>query len=69
MQRWEYVEIIRLQDLKSKTSYVYEINEEDLSSRRLPFRSYIDKLGEEGWELVSRDGTSYMFKRPKPGSG
>jgi hypothetical protein len=27
---------------------------------------YVNRLGEEGWELVSIEGPRYVFKRPKP---
>ncbi len=66
MQKWEY-SILLLNtngkwirdDIEIGKGNIIEINEK-------PLKSYLDIMGNEGWELGQRVGLFHYFKRPKP---
>ena len=61
MQKWEYLEVRRI-----ITQYVSTINGGDVEKQNIQFYDYINKLGQEGWELVTAaDRTFLFFERPK----
>jgi hypothetical protein len=77
MQKWEYIHV-----KVSSYNVVYEVNGQQVArevkkkGREFPmyegetFESYLNRAGEEGWELVtnSRDSSgwhTFIFKRPK----
>ena len=63
MQKWEYLTVIEASIIHH---IVLEINGKDVKSNKWDFFSYINRLGEEGWELVGiGSGLHYIFKRPK----
>jgi hypothetical protein len=74
MQKWEY-RIVLFDDVGTVSTAVWDTGES--KTERMALRSegwkgsvmiaeYVNRLGEEGWELVSIEGPRYVFKRPKP---
>jgi len=74
MQKWEYL-FVNMK-LKGDGWFADAANGKPIDSNNvLPMYDYANKLGEEGWELVSAPYTSdsfnnlkprLIFKRPKP---
>ena len=58
-QKWEYYFI------SCMGAKVDVVNGKDMPKPWPNTVEYINKLGEEGWELVSVYGNTYAFKRPK----
>jgi hypothetical protein len=71
MQKWEYLEVISAVEGKYPAAYriVGTVNGKDVKDEKSPFFEYINKCGEDGWELVSNNSGVYTFKRPRSGSG
>jgi len=62
MQKWEYITVGML----NSYGLQYKLNnEKEHKGKEKPLHEVFADLGEEGWELVSFDGESYIFKRPK----
>lgn len=64
MQKWEYLRVsIRM--LNSDRPLL-EVNGKEIPFKgKLPeYLDYINKMGKEGWEMVSSENLSYTFKRP-----
>jgi hypothetical protein len=68
MQKWKYLTLVHVADMKNNKAYWFG-NEEDTRSAQ----EILEQLGEEGWELVSvtsvsmrgnTQGLNYYFKRP-----
>ncbi|MFZ2097754.1 MAG: hypothetical protein WAV05_14075 [Anaerolineales bacterium] len=64
MQKWEYTRI----DYGGGTTsqWVSYVNNQDLRKDNINLYAYLNKLGEEGWELVSHDAQVIYLKRPTP---
>jgi len=61
--KWEYLSVTF--STRGNKMYLHFINDEDLSQQKIDWFSYLNKLGEEGWELVNFSGAEYVFKRQK----
>jgi len=65
MQKWEYLFVNT--NLKGDKWFVETVNGKRLDQNdTLPMYDYANKLGEEGWELVSAPYTADSFNNPKP---
>jgi hypothetical protein len=65
MQKWEYLFVNT--KLKGEIWIAETVNGKRLDQNdSLPMYGYANKLGEEGWELVSAPYTSDSFNNPKP---
>ena len=67
MQKWEYlmIEVKKLNSFISKVS-VFSNDKLVLSnSKRSDFREYLNKLGDDGWEMVGVESEIIYFKRLK----
>ena len=70
MKKWEYIEVTAPMREDSKSVRIYLNGEETVpEARASALYDYLNKLGEEGWEMISfafypnRTGF-YYFKRP-----
>jgi hypothetical protein len=65
MYKWEYLFVNT--KLKGETWFADTVNGKRLDSDdSLRMYDYANKLGEEGWELVSAPYTSDSYNNPKP---
>ena len=64
MQRYEHL-TIRATFRAGGTTTVNFINDEAVGSKRIAFYPYLNKLGDEGWEIVSLDNDIFVLKRLK----
>lgn len=65
MQKWEYL-FVNMK-LKGDVWFADAANGKPVDlNNSLPMYDYANKLGEEGWELVSAPYTSDSFNNPKP---
>jgi hypothetical protein len=66
MMKWEYTTL----GLLNAYGLQYKLNGEKQNHwKEHPLHEVLHDLGEQGWELVSFDGESYIFKRPVSGTG
>jgi hypothetical protein len=75
MKKWEYLSVIVAFNKEGKIALIYSnyLPDPDVPSNiELEYvAEYINKLGDQGWELVSvlpethQDGKEYIFKRSK----
>lgn len=62
MQKWEYATI----GLINSYGLQYKFNGEKQNHwKDHPLHDVLADLGDQGWELLSFDGSNYIFKRPK----
>ena len=71
MQKWEYIEVAAWRNEGGifgtmKIEVEHRNDDYHTYQKGETFYSFIKKLGEEGWELITVDGGVYHFKRPKP---
>lgn len=69
MQKWEYLVVgITTDGAHSPIWFPWYVNfVEQRNWKKGPNMAiYMNQLGEEGWELVGKDGPMLIFKRPKP---
>ena len=64
MQRYEHL-TIRATFRAGGTTTVNFINDEAVGGKRIAFYPYLNKLGDEGWEIVSLDNDIFVLKRLK----
>ncbi len=64
MQSYEH-RIIRVTFRAGGTSTINFINDEAVGSKHIAFYPYINKLGDDGWEIVALEGDIFVLKRPK----
>ena len=64
MQKWDYLHLIYSTAYDTPT---FTLNNKNMlvGKRPPPLFEVLNQLGEEGWELVAKDVTYYLFKRPK----
>jgi hypothetical protein len=70
MQKWEYLIVwLYVTERKDRWDIITDIIVEGkkLSDawRGKPAEEFLNAIGSEGWELVSRERGSWVFKRPK----
>jgi hypothetical protein len=64
MQSYEYL-TIRVTFRAGGTSTINFINDEAVASKHIAFYPYLNKLGDEGWEVVALQGEFFVLKRHK----
>ena len=70
MQKWEYIEVTDPMREDGKSVHIYRNGTEALpESMAASLYDYLNKLGDEGWELVNfafypNRTAFYYFKRP-----
>jgi hypothetical protein len=64
MQSYEHL-TIRATFRAGGTSTVNFINDEAVGGKQMAFYPYLNKLGNEGWEIVAFDSDIFVLKRPK----
>jgi len=62
MQRYEHL-TIRATFRAGGTSTVNFINDEAVGGKHIAFYPYLNKLGNEGWEIVAFDSDIFVLKR------
>jgi len=60
MQRYEHLTI-----RAGGTSKVNFINDEAVGGKQIAFYPYLNKLGNEGWEIIAFDNDIFVLKRLK----
>ncbi len=68
MQKWEYLQL--LYNSTGRNFYIHRINDQEIGTdqERPSLLSYLNELGEQGWEIVSIGDGVALLKRPKPGT-
>jgi len=61
--KWEYLSVTFY--TRGNKMYLRFINDEDLSQQKIDWFAYLNKLGEDDWELVNFCGAEYVFKPQK----
>ena len=64
MQSYEH-QIIRITFRAGGTSTINFINDEAVGSKHIPFYPYLDKLGDDGWEIIEFEGDIFVLRRIK----
>jgi hypothetical protein len=64
MQSYEH-RTIRVTFRAGGTSTINFINDEAVGSKHIAFYPYLNKLGDEGWEIVALEGEVFILKRLK----
>jgi hypothetical protein len=64
MQRFEHL-TVRVTFRAGGTTTVNFINDEAVGGKRIAFYPYLNKLGDEGWEIVSFNHEIFVLKRFK----
>ena len=64
MQRYEH-RIIRVTFRAGGTSTINFINDEGVAGKHIAFYPYLNKLGDDGWEIVALEGDIFVLRRPK----
>ena len=68
MQKSEYIYIVA-KSMGSNNIFVFQIGDKEIAIVQRPFLSnYLNKLGEDGWELVSYVDSILYLKRPESGA-
>lgn len=62
MQKWEHMTITA--NLPSGKIITF-INDKAVGMRNIAFYPYLNKLGDEGWEVVGYSNNTFILKRPK----
>ena len=68
MQRWEYL-VLTTGKIGGKQILTW-INDNGVNKQKIEFYSYLNKLGNDGWEVVAANGemnsyANFVLKRPK----
>ena len=65
IQKWEYKDVRPIVDEDKGVVMVGFCDGEFLLKKQIPFYSFINYLGERGWELITNwVGNQYIFRRP-----
>ena len=62
MQRWEYMTLTA--NLPSG-KVVNFVNDKAVGMRNIALFPYLNKLGDQGWEIVAYGNNTFILKRPK----
>jgi hypothetical protein len=62
MQKWEYMTLTA--NLPSG-KVVNFINDQAVGMRNIALFPYLNKLGNEGWEIIAYSNNTFVLKRPK----
>jgi hypothetical protein len=64
MQSYEHL-VIRATFRAGGTTTVNFINDNAVGGKRIAFYPYLQKLGDEGWEVVSFHNDIFVLRRPR----
>ncbi len=63
MSKWQYLCVwIEVKPQRDGKTYAYKVDYQELK-QMVPITDYLNRMGEDGWELVQIVNDRYFFKR------